>query len=716
MPDIQWQGSRLDTARDKARALGERFYPELEADLDDIPDKEYQEEYSSTLVISQLVTREDVQAIVRKVKPDKCPGVDEIPNRFLQSMGEPLVKALQALLTAVIRVNYYPRRFRMARTIVLRKPSKPDYSDPGAWRPIALLSTLGKIIETLLAQRLGNLAEQEGLLPDCQMGNRTNRSTETALELLVEQIHTIWKAGSQVASVLSLDIAGAFDTVNHTRLLDNLRKKGVPYWFVRTLKSFLTDRTTTLVVDGEETEPRKLNAGVPQGSPLSPILFLFYNAPLLEKLYQPNLPLMPLGFADDVNLLTYGEATVVNCTNLELAHDYCLDWARTHGMQFAPQKYTLTHFTRRRGFDLGAQVTLQGVAVQPSPVVRVLGVQLDSKLRWKAQEKAIQDKMTTQMLALQCTTASTWGATMPKARQVYQAVVRSALSYGAAVWHQPSLDKPKGLAAGLQKQQNQGLRVVLGAYKATPIRMLETESYVPPLDIWLNGQVARFQARLERSGLAQKIREACSTIRTRMLRRTNRLASNERHIDTPGAIRRLWVDKWTGMPLDQWDRQEKKLVLRDWEKRWHAENKRLGRVVRPNIGAGNRTTISEDTSPTKQVLQLHKSLRKAESALLVQVRTKRIGLAQFLYNRRVPNVVTAKCQCRAGHETPRHMALFCIKEASRRQFLQDAKGRPQPYPVLVGTAEGAKKFVRWMMYSERLGQFRLAKRLLYNSE
>ena len=74
----------------------------------------------------------------------------------------------------------------MAYTIVLRKPSKLDYSDPGAWRPIALLSTLGKVIETLVAHWLSSLAERQGLLPDNQMGNRTNRSIETALELLVE--------------------------------------------------------------------------------------------------------------------------------------------------------------------------------------------------------------------------------------------------------------------------------------------------------------------------------------------------------------------------------------------------------------------------------------------------------------------------------------------------------------------------------------------------
>src|SRR6266487_4995938 len=101
MPDMQWQGSRLDIVEGKARALSERFYLETNTDLDDILDMDCQEEYSSTIAISQLVTREEVQAIVQKVRPDKCPGTDEIPNRFLQSIGEPLVKALQGLLSAV---------------------------------------------------------------------------------------------------------------------------------------------------------------------------------------------------------------------------------------------------------------------------------------------------------------------------------------------------------------------------------------------------------------------------------------------------------------------------------------------------------------------------------------------------------------------------------------------------------------------------------------
>jgi hypothetical protein len=177
-----------------------------------------------------------------------------------------------------------------------------------------------------------------------------------------------------VASVLSLDISGAFDTVNHVRLLDNLRKKQVPLWFVRTIRSFLTDRETTIVVDGEETAPRQLPAGVPQGSPLSPILFLFYNAPLLEALNQLNPQLSAVGFADDINLLTYSKSTAGNCTTLEVAHVRCLEWASTHGMRFALDKYKLTHFTRRRRFDLEAPLQIQDMTIAPSPAVRILGV------------------------------------------------------------------------------------------------------------------------------------------------------------------------------------------------------------------------------------------------------------------------------------------------------------------------------------------------------
>jgi hypothetical protein len=136
----------------------------------------------------------------------------------------------------------------------------------------------------------------------------------------------------------------------------------------------------------------------------------------------------------------------------------------------------------------------------------------------------------------------------------------------------------------------------------------------------------------------------------------------------------------------------KKLVHQDWEKRWHKENQRLGRIVQPGTDLGKRLVVPEDTLPTAQVLKLHEELRKAESALLTQACTKRIGLAEFLHRHKVPGFLTATCQYRAGHETLQHMALFCTFEADRRRQLQ--KDKKRTYTQMVGTKDRAKQFVQ----------------------
>jgi len=157
------------------------------------------------------------------------------------------------------------------------------------------------------------------------MGARPGRSTETALELLIAQVKTAWGSGKFVVSLLSLDISGAFDTVNSIRLLNILRKKGLPGWVVHWIRAFITNRRTTLVIQGSETEAFSVPAEVPQGSPLSPILFLFYNSELLDICQRPKKGLSAVGFADDINILVYSRSTESNCQILEAGYAKCLD-------------------------------------------------------------------------------------------------------------------------------------------------------------------------------------------------------------------------------------------------------------------------------------------------------------------------------------------------------------------------------------------------------
>lgn len=162
-----------------------------------------------------------------------------------------------------------------------------------------------------------------------------------------------------------------------------------------------------------------------------------------------------------------------------------------------PKKYELLHLTRSlKKFNMKATVNLGEVAVKPDTSIRVLGLYIDSKLRWGPHLATIRAKMESQKRALTVVAGTTWGATLQKARQVYTAVVKSAMIYGAAIWHAPpgTSEAKMTHVKKLAIEQNGCLRTVLGAYKATPTAVLEAESNIPSIQIALDHAVLRMQA------------------------------------------------------------------------------------------------------------------------------------------------------------------------------------------------------------------------------
>ena len=180
----------------------------------------------SEIQLSQEVTCEEVEQILAKKKPFTAEGRDKLPNGFLRALGPRFCQALAILTSTCWKLEYFPERFKSAKTVCLRKPGKGTYNQAKAWRPIALLNTTGKLMEAIAAARLSKIAEEAGLLPDIQMGFRKGRSTEAALFLLTSQVEKVWKEG-MVASLLSLDISEAYDRVLPKILQQILKRKGI---------------------------------------------------------------------------------------------------------------------------------------------------------------------------------------------------------------------------------------------------------------------------------------------------------------------------------------------------------------------------------------------------------------------------------------------------------------------------------------------------------
>ncbi|EDN04750.1 predicted protein [Histoplasma mississippiense (nom. inval.)] len=490
----------------KAEALRQRFFPQPEpADLSDTNMELLQAEREAS---NDTISVEDMESLIQRLPNRKAPGRNT---------------------------------FKEAKTVALRKPGKADYQTAGAWRPIALLDTIGKIVEAATAKRLRKIAEDHNLLPSQQRGQEG-----------AAQIRTVWQHPGQVASVLSLDMTGAYDKVLRERMVHILRRLGIPRDLVGWVASFMTNRKSTIAFEGQESDTFDIPAGIPQGSPLSPILFLFYNEELVRICSRPGRPVVCIAFVDDVNVMAYGQSTEDNCRELLRMHRACEEWAARHGAVFAPQKYELMHFTRARNqFNLQAELRLPGQTIQPKQVMRVLGVWLDSRLRWKGHLDAVAGKMKTQVRALSQTTQSTWGLPLRQARMVYNMVIRPALTFGAIAWHQPQGQggtgpAKSGLALKLTTVQNSCLRIVAGAYKRTPTSTLEAETHTVPLDIHLDGLVAKAVNRMKASGMAQQIENACAAIRTR-LRHRGVTRGAQRHMGAvvhPAALPVDWEQQW----------------------------------------------------------------------------------------------------------------------------------------------------------------------------
>ena len=609
----------------------------------------------------------------------------------MKGLGAPVVAALTALTNASWSLRYFPKCFRRAKTVVLRKEGKESYETASSWRPIALLRTVGKVVEKAFARRLRAVAEENRLLPPEQMGARGERSTTAAVELLTGLVKTVWKGskGDNVATLLSLDISGAFDTVVHSKLVEIMARMGLPEWAREWVTSFLCERETTLLINGEETEWFRVPAGVPQGSPLSPILFLLYNAELLEICSRPKEALHSIGFVDDINILTYGTTTKGNCLRLGRVHERCLRWAEEHGIAFAPKKYELIHFTAaRKRFDLEQSIELGDVVKCPTRQVRVLGVWLDPKLRWSAHATKVRAKGLIAGACFRKIVQSTWGASFSKARVLYNSTVRPVMSYGASAW--VSCGESAGLVVNQGRlEQNRCLRAITGGYRATPIRELETEAATAPFEVYAKEQCAQAIRRIYESSVGSFIKSQCLGVATKLWRRKGRRALRP---SVPVVVeeRVLWAER-RKVELGA----GRKAVLREWRNRWEASSRR-----------GGRWSVAREQGPGAGQLKLHEGLFKAQSSLLVQLRTGVNGFAHTLARLKVPGV-DRWCACRGGIETGEHVLLHCSLEDERRAW-----SRGTTLAELVSDPLRAKETANWVMRSGRLGQYALARKLL----
>ena len=141
------------------------------------------------------------------------------------------------------------------------------------------------------------------------------------------------------------------------------------------------------------------------------------------------------GFIDDVMLVATGSNTKETNKLLEKAHEDCLDWAKKHGSKFAPKKYQLVHFTRKRNEDHSRDLRLGQHIIKAKPHGKFLGVRLDTKLNWREHINQVKEKVAKSIAGLSKLARSTWDGNLRTVRQMYKAVVLPQMTYCCSAWY-----------------------------------------------------------------------------------------------------------------------------------------------------------------------------------------------------------------------------------------------------------------------------------------
>jgi len=266
---------------------------------------------------------------------------------------------------------------KKANSIVRDKPGKPDYSTPSSFRIIVLLETVSKILERLSARRLASATRSLGLLHPKQCGSLAAMGCFDAVATLTHEVRRLQAASFEV-SILFLDVKAGFDNVCANKLVMILTRGGVSAHLPAWIKSFLSKRQSRLIFQGAPKVFCPVAVGTPQGSPISPLLFVLYIASL-----HPTIPQgLAISYVDDLTITVSSDSVRSNIRTLQYYFGTIQRQGAHLGVAFSVPKTELIHWrTPKDRSDVSfAPIVINDMLFPPSQVVRWLGYWLTPTL------------------------------------------------------------------------------------------------------------------------------------------------------------------------------------------------------------------------------------------------------------------------------------------------------------------------------------------------
>ena len=392
---------------------------------------------------------DEVSTLLGKMNSKKATGLDNIPAKFVKEGASVIAHPFSHIVNLSLFSGLVPEEMKSARVVPLYKKNKK--TDCSNYRPVSILTIMSNILERAVYTQVEDHLKTHKLFYKFQSGFRTSYSTDSCLTYLTDFIRFQMDRGFFVGMVM-IDLQKAFDTVDHSIILQKLKALGFNDTSVSWFDSYLRDRKQQVDINGVLSGPRVVPCGVPQGSILGPLLFLIYVNDM-EASVDCDLIL----YADDSALLVSDRDPDVIGKKLgvELAalHSWLVDnklslhLGKTESILFGSRGKLKNCHT--------LDVLYNGSNISPKQSVRYLGVDLDQSLDGISIVDNLMKKVNSRLKFLRRQAKC---LNFRSKKLLASALIQCHFDYACSAWYN---GLQKGFQQKLQILQNKTIRFVL---------------------------------------------------------------------------------------------------------------------------------------------------------------------------------------------------------------------------------------------------------------
>ena len=366
----------LDKITNIRESISQAYTPSFEKEMShEKPDVKPLKKFSE-------LTSDDVKCLLKGMNNKSC-DLDPMPTWLLKECIGVLLPVLTHIINSSLKSNSFPDLLKCATITPIIKDPDGDCELYRNYRPISNTSFIAKLLEKSALNQINQHIDSNNLHSEFQSGYRKYHSCETATLKVVDDIKRDIEKGN-LSALLLLDMSAAFDTVDHSTLLNRLSKSyGIKDGAAEWIQSYLTGRTFSVRVNGQDSKIKNVLFGVPQGSLLGPLMFILYTKDLtyIAAKYGLSIHL----YADDTQLYI-GFQPVDNINVTEELIEKCLNdikqWMLKNFLKLNPEKTDMILIGSKKklqAFD-SLSIYLDNKEIKSSNVVKTLGVLLDPTL------------------------------------------------------------------------------------------------------------------------------------------------------------------------------------------------------------------------------------------------------------------------------------------------------------------------------------------------